>query len=111
MRIAMVPKYRDPGRLEKIRQSRLGKPRPKHVVEAMVAAHVGKKWSDETRKRSLEARKRKYPQNYAPWTPEEDELVRTLSIRKAVKMTGRSAERVKRRRAELGLTNRNEAAP
>jgi hypothetical protein len=35
MQTALKPSYSDPERNEKIRQSRKGKPRPKHVIEAM----------------------------------------------------------------------------
>lgn len=106
MYAARVPKYRDPGRSEKIRQSRLGKPRPKHVVEAMRAAHVGKPWTAEKRKKMLEACKRRHPCSYAPWTPEEDELVRSLSIRKVIALTGRPRGVIERRREQLGVPKR-----
>ena len=80
-----------PNRLEKIRQSKLGKPRPKHVADALRVATLGTTWSAEKR----------HPRSYAPWTADEDTLVRTLSIRKVVKLTGRSKRVVVERRAEL----------
>ena len=40
-----------------------------------------------------------------PWTPEEDELARTLAPREAARQTGRSLRAVYDRRHALGLTN------
>jgi hypothetical protein len=103
MRVKRAPKYRDPVRNAKIRSSRLGKPRPKHVIDALRKSHVGTNWSEQTRQRQLESRMRRFPESFAPWTPEEDELVRTLSIRVAAKRTGRSRNKVAERRAALGI--------
>ena len=107
MRVKRAPKYRDPGRNEKIRSSRLGKPRPKHVVDALRESHLGTNWSEQTRKRQLDSRMRRFPKSFAPWTSEEDELVRTLSIRVAAKRTGRSKNKVAERRAALGMGRRD----
>ena len=103
MRVKRTPKYRDPVRNEKIRSSRLGKPRPKHVIDALRESHLGTNWSEQTRHRQLESRMRRFPKSFAPWTPEDDELVRTLSIRVVAKRTGRSKNKVAERRAALGM--------
>ncbi len=104
MKVRREPKYRDTERNEKIRQSRLGKPRPKHVIEALRQSHIGRKRSADTLQRQHEARQRRFPMSYAPWTAAEDEIVRTSTIKDAAEATGRSIGRIERRRAELGIT-------
>lgn len=73
--------YRDPARNEKIRRSRIGKPRPKNVIESLRRANLGRKPSVQRLRRQQEARERRWPMSYAPWTPEHDEIVRTKSIK------------------------------
>src|SRR5262245_8189370 len=75
-------KARDPGRREKIAAAKRGKPRPRHVVEAVIRAHKGKKASAETRRKMSETHKRRgtrVPNTGPPWTKWEDECVRTMS--------------------------------
>lgn len=97
-------KARDPGRRSKIAASKRGKPRPAHVIEALRQANLGRPLSAETRRKMSEAHKRRRswpPAAGRPWTPEEDELVRTLRIADAAKQTGRTVSAVKGRRNKL----------
>jgi hypothetical protein len=52
-------KARDPERRRKIAESKLGKPRPRHVIEAVRAANLGRKLSNETRRKMSLAPKRR----------------------------------------------------
>ncbi len=107
MRVARNERGYTPERAEKIRQAKLGKPRPKRVIAALRTSHLGKKWTDEQRQLVRKTRMRKNPRSYAPWTAEEDELVRTKMIREVVELTGRPHGVVERRRIELGVTGYN----
>lgn len=107
MRKARGPSYRDPERNEKIRQARLGKPRPKRVIAALRKSHIGSKWTPEQRQKVRETRKRKNPRSYDPWTAEEDEMVRTMPILKVAELTGRPHVVVERSRVELGVLGRS----
>ncbi len=85
-------KARDPERLRKLSESRKGKPSPPHVVEAMRAANLGRKFSAEHRAKISERNKRMgiIPPKAVGrlWTAEEDEAVRTLSVKEAAEKTG-----------------------
>jgi hypothetical protein len=98
-------KARDPERRRKIAEARRGKPRPPHVVEAVRRAHLGTHHSKEARRKMSEAHKRRgtLVPGTKLWTPEEDELLRTLPIAQVVKRTGRSLRAVRTRRSRLGL--------
>jgi hypothetical protein len=87
----------DPGRREKIAASKRGKPRPRHVIEAMAAARTGKPHSEETRRKMSEAHKRRRtrpPKAGRPWAPEGDEPARTLPPAGVARRTGRTLEAV-----------------
>jgi hypothetical protein len=95
-------KAADPERRAKIAAARKGKPRPRHVIEAMAAARRGKPHSEETRRRMSEAHRRRGtwpPAAGRPWTLAEDEAVCTLPAREAARRTGRSLGVVHSRRA------------
>jgi hypothetical protein len=96
-------KARDPERCRKIAEARRGKPRPPHVIEAVRQAHFGTQATKETRRRMSEAHKKR--RSLVPgtvlWTPEEDELVRTLPITEAMQRTGRTYATVQARRGQL----------
>ena len=92
-------KAADAGRRAKIAAARRGKPRPRHVIEAMAEARRGTHHSEETRRRMSAAHKERGtwpPAAGRPWTPEEDELVRTLSPKEAARRADRSVASVKR---------------
>jgi len=101
-------KARDPQRRAKIAAARRGKPRPAHVIEVTRERYLGKTLSAETRRKMSEAHKRRRswpPLAGRPWTPAEDELVRTLRIAEVVEQTGRSISAVKSRRRTLGVAD------
>jgi len=65
-------KLGDPARREKIASARRGKPRPPHVIEALRAANVMRRQSEETRRKRSEAHRRRGtrpPAAGRPWTP------------------------------------------
>jgi hypothetical protein len=97
------PTYSDPARTEKIRQARLGQPRPKSLMKKLRELSLGRKWTDDQRQQLLDARIRRHPKNYEPWTAAEDQLVRNHSVRRVVELTGRSKGAVEIRRQELGV--------
>jgi hypothetical protein len=87
-----------------IAEAKRGKPRPRHVIDAMRDARLGSHRSEETRQQMSEVHKRRGtwpPAAGRPWTPEDDELVRTLSIKEAAGRTGRTELSVKSRRRTL----------
>ena len=96
----------DPIRREKIAASRRGKKRPKHVMEILRASNIGRKASDETRRKLSEANKRRGtrpPKAGKAWSEHEEELARTLPIPEVVRLTGRTYSAVVSRRAKLGV--------
>jgi hypothetical protein len=105
MRALGVLKARDPERRRKIAEAKRGKPRPRHVIEAMRRARLGSHLTEETRSRMSEAHKRRgtLVPGTILWTPEEDELVKTLPVEEAAKRTGRSLSAVYARRWRLGV--------
>lgn len=95
---------RDPIRCQKIAESRRGKKRPPHVVEAVRKAHLGKPLAVETRQKMSEVHKRRgtRPPWLGPaWSAEEDQLVMTLPVAEVVKKTGRTVSAVVSRRTIL----------
>jgi hypothetical protein len=98
-------KARDPERRRKISEARRGKPRPPHVLEAMDRARRGMHHSEETRRKMSQTHRRRgtpVPGTQV-WTPEEDELVRTLPVEEVARRTGRSMSAVYTRRGRLGM--------
>ena len=96
----------DPARARKIAKAKRGKPRPRHVIEAMRRTHVGRPLPASTRaKMSAAHRKRgtRPPWVKPAWRPWEDELCRTLPAAEVAKRTGRALGAVYSRRAILGL--------
>ena len=86
-------KARDPIRRAKIAESRRGKPRPPHVIEALRQANLGRSHSEDTRRKMSVAHERlgtRPPKAGKSWTAQEDALLRTLPTRKIVEKTGRT---------------------
>jgi hypothetical protein len=100
-------KARDPGRRAKIAAARRGKPRPRHVIEAMRAANLRRKHTDQTRRRMSEAHRQRGtrpPAAGRPWTAEEDALLRAgLPAAEVAGQTERTLTAVYKRRGQLGL--------
>jgi hypothetical protein len=98
-------KVRDPERCRKIAESLRGKPKPQHVVEAMRKGWREKGHTQESRRKISESNRRigKLVPGTIVWTPEDDELVRTLPAAEVVRRTGRSLIAVYSRRNRLGV--------
>jgi len=82
------------------------RPCPPHVKAAISRAHTGRVYAPETIARmraAAEERAKWCLPNGRVWTPEEDELVRTLLPREVARKTRRSLGGVRRRRITLGL--------
>ncbi len=106
IRDRLLSKSGDPERREKIAASRRGKKRPKHVLAVLRSSSIGRKSSDESRKKMSEAHKKRGtrpPKAGIPWTPEEDEMARNLPIAEVVERTGRTRSAVQSRRFKLGV--------
>ncbi len=105
MRALSVLKAGDPERCSKIAESRRGKPRPPHVLEAMHTARRGSHHTEVTRRKMSQIHRQRgtLVPGTVPWTPEEDELVRTLPTQQAARRTGRSLSAVYARRSRLRL--------
>jgi hypothetical protein len=106
-------KAKDPARRAKIAAARRGKPRPRHVIEAMRRGRLGKPQSDETRKKISEANLKRGawpPAAGRPWTAEEDRMVRELPAADAAQMTGRTLKAVYSRRSDLKVVDGRRAA-
>lgn len=103
-------KARDPVRREKIAAARRGKPRPRHVIEAMRQANLGRPLAAATRRKQSQAHKRRGtrpPAAGEPWSATEDALVRRkLSAKEIAKRTGRTLSAVWSRRQALGVQQR-----
>jgi hypothetical protein len=98
-------KNHDPERCRKIAEARRGKPRPPHVREAMLKASLGRRHSEESRRKMSEAHRRRgtLVPGTRVWTPEEDELLWTLPAAEVARRTGRSVGGVRYRRRKLGF--------
>ena len=73
-----------PERNGKIAAAKRGKPRPVRVIEALGRANIGKKASQETRRRMSEAPRRRGarpPAAGVPWKSDEDALLGTMKDR------------------------------
>ena len=107
-------KANDPDRRRKIAESRRGKPRPRHVIEAMRKGRTGKPHPPEVRAR-LSAFLRERAKVFVPsgrlWTAAEDELVRTLPAPEAARRTDRSLEAIYLRRRRLGVPDGRDPGP
>jgi hypothetical protein len=97
-------KARDPERCRKIAEAQHGRRRPPHTIEAMRRGRTGKLHTEETRRKMSAAQKARGawpPAAGDPWSPAEDELVRTLPAPEVARRTGRLLAAVYSRRSEL----------
>jgi hypothetical protein len=96
----------DAVRRRKIADSRRGKPRPPHVIEALRRANTGRKLSIKTRvKMSLVHHLRGTwpPKAGKPWKKWEDRLLRNLPVIEVARRTRRTLKAVYARRKVLRL--------
>jgi hypothetical protein len=97
-------KLSDPARAAKIAAALRGKPRPRHVIEALREANVGRRQSEETRRRRSDAHRRRGtrpPKAGRPWTRKEDQLAKALPAAEVARRTGRTLTAVYERRRDL----------
>jgi hypothetical protein len=99
-------KARDPDRCAKIAAAKRGKPRPPHVAQAVIKAHLGHRHSKAARRRMSEAHRRRGtgpPKAGRTWAAAEDALLRSLPAQAVAERTGRTLAAVYSRRHELNL--------
>jgi hypothetical protein len=98
----------NPARAANIAKAKLGKPRPKHVLEAMHNAWRGQKHSKETRQQMSLAHKRRGtrpPAAGVPWSAKEDALLHKLPAAEVARRTKRTVSAVRSRRSQLGMND------
>jgi hypothetical protein len=101
-------KASDPARARKIAKAKRGKPRPRHVVEALRKSHLGKPLSKAlkaTLSAAHKARGTRPPWLKPAWSAREDRIVRTKRPAKAAELTGRTLRAVFSRRSQLGIND------
>lgn len=103
MREKSRAKANAPERRREISEARRGKPRPAHVKQKVRRARLGSRHSDETKRKmsAIHRERGTMVPGTVPWTPEEDELIRTLPSDEVVRRTGRSLIAVYSRRNRL----------
>jgi hypothetical protein len=94
---------RDPERNAKIAAAHKGRPKPRHVIEALRQANRGRKASARTRRQMSEAQRRRQaiPVQRRAWLPEEDALLGVVPDAEVARRTGRGEDAVRSRRARL----------
>lgn len=100
--------YTKPERGQKIADAKRGKPRPKHVIEALRSANVGRPLSEDHRRKIGEASRRngiRPPKAGRAWTAEEDALLHGKTAADVAKATGRTLRAVYDRRHVLGISD------
>jgi len=101
-------KLSDPARCEKIAAAKRGKPRPRHVIEAMRKGRTGLKHTAEARQKMSEANRRRGarpPKAGRPWEAWENELLPTLRATEVAAKTGRTMGAVYTQRYLLDLSD------
>jgi hypothetical protein len=97
----------DPERRRKISEAKKGKPRPWAVIEKLIKAGTGRKATAETRAKMSATHKGRGTRPPAcrglTWSPEDDEVLRSLSPKKAAVKLRRTLGAVYSRRWELEL--------
>jgi hypothetical protein len=99
-------KAKDPLRCAKIALAKRGKPQPRHVIEAMRKANLGRSPSAETRQKLSEAARRRGtrpPAPHRPWEAWEEALLGVLPDEEVAQRTGRTVKAVYGRRWELRI--------
>jgi hypothetical protein len=75
-------KARDPERRAKIAGAKVDRPRPRHIIEAMRQGRLGKRPTEEARRKMSEAQRRRGTWPLAagrPWTAEEEALLGAMA--------------------------------
>jgi hypothetical protein len=99
-------KNNDPGRRAKLSAAMRGRPMLPHVRAALLASHVGKKASAETRRKQSEAQKsRGWHPTGRTWTEDEDKWLGQDTDRAIAARLGRTWSSVCSRRERLGIAS------
>jgi hypothetical protein len=100
---AGVAKARGPIRRAKLAAAHRGKRRPRHVVAAVLKAHLGVRHNAEARQKMKNAWKQRGKRKPAggAWRAWEDDLVRTQPVAEVVRWTGRTPSAVRWRLSVL----------
>ena len=101
-----MPTLHSPERAAKIATAKRGKPRPRHVIEALRRANLGRKLTAEHCQKLSEANKRRgaYPPAAGrPFTSEEDVILGTATDREIGERLGRGLQTIHKRRQRLGV--------
>jgi hypothetical protein len=103
---AALPTLASPERRAKIAAALRGKPRPRHVGQAVGRSRKGVPHTKVAKRRMSTAQKARGSGGAnpgRPWTPEEDALVRALDPVEVAMRVGRSLKAVWNRRHKLGV--------
>jgi hypothetical protein len=92
-----------PQRAAKIAASLRGRPRPVHVIEALVKANKGRKLPTEQRRKMSAAHKRNGRHPGMSWTAEELAILGTMKDRDAAERMGRKPSAVAAMRERVGV--------
>jgi hypothetical protein len=99
-------KDQDPERRRKIAESKRGKARPEHVIEAMRRGRTGTPQSEEAKKKMSEAhraRGTRPPKAGRPWTDAEERMLGKMPDELVARRTGRPVSAVVSRRHFLRI--------
>jgi hypothetical protein len=105
------PAQKSPERAAKIAASLRGRPRPAHVIEALVKANKGRKLSAEHRRKMSAAHKRNGRHVGMSWTAEDLALLGRMKDRDAAERMGRTPTAVAAMRERLGIAPFTKRAP
>jgi hypothetical protein len=98
---------RSPERAAEISAARRGKARPKELMDKLHRGNIGRKHSEESRRKMSEAQKRRGawpPAAGRPWTEAEDALLGKMLDREVAARTGRHPKNVFARRKALSIS-------
>ena len=102
LRLAQA-KAADPERRRKIAESRRGKSRPQHVIEAMRRGRVGKPQSAEARRKMSASQTTRLRPPPVAWDAGHHALLGEVPDAEVARRTGRSEKAVASRRTRLGI--------
>jgi hypothetical protein len=100
-----------PERNAKIAAARRGKPRPRHVIEAVIKANTGRKLSAEHRRQMSEAHKRNGRRPGMSLTADEEALLGTMTDADPAERMGRTPSAVAAMRERMGIAPFTKRAP
>jgi hypothetical protein len=100
-----------PERAAKIAATLRGKPRPKHVIKALIKANKGRKLSAKHRRKMSDAHKRNGRRPGMSWPPEDIALLGAMTDAGVAEQTGRTETAVAGMRERMGIAPFTKRAP